>query len=162
MADDYCINAILLNTARRLTHMPSTLKVKEQIIQLIKNNKGITASSICQHFSLHDKNEVKSLLNGLTDEGIIALMRSRYYPVLRLIMVYDKQSEEVVEEIELDSLTAGELQNAFSNNENDPLFFGVYDLNNENSTFFTRKYKLKFSFTKNHYQLIATFEKELN
>ena len=137
------------------------MKKVSTILDVIKENSGVTITGICKAVPSIDKEEVKQCVQHLVDAAVVAPKGSKYYPVLRQILVFDRRSEELVDEITLDNLDAGTLEEAFSNNENDPYFFDVYDLNTTNCTFFRKKYKIQFDFNKNHYQLAAALEQSV-
>lgn len=137
------------------------MNTKKKILELIKDRIGITVSALCNLLPDQNPEQIKECVRELIDKGMIAQSRSKLYPVLRQILIFDRSTEELVEEINLDNLTADMLKNAFNNKSNDPLFFDVYDLTRENSDFFSKKYKLKFHFDKNHYQLTAGFNRAI-
>lgn len=134
------------------------MEAEVAVFSVILEQKGITLTSICHHFKGIKRDEIRAVLQQLEHSGQIGTQRSKYYPVSRYIMVFDKATEELVKEISLSNLDAESLTAAFSCSENDSRFFEVYDLNASNCAFFRKRFGIRFDFKRFHYQLAASLD----
>lgn len=71
----------------------------------------------------------------------------------RLITVFDKESDELIEEINIDSINFLELTRIFKPAKEDPLMYMAYEINEENSIVLNTllSEKIIFNLSKNLY-----------
>lgn len=132
--------------------------IKENVLKEIQVNKGINLTDLHTALNEEKKGSVDDVLDELIEEGFVTHYREKYYPIVRHINAYSKENEKLVEEVELTGLTASELITVIQPYQNDPLFFDGYELNENNTEFFNKRYSVDFKFDKYDYFLEASFD----
>lgn len=132
--------------------------IKENVLKEIQVNKGITLTDLYAALDEENKGSIDDVLDELINEGFITNYREKHYPIERHINAYSKENEQLVEEVELTGLTASELIAVLQPYQSDPLFLDGYELNENNTEFFNKRYGIDFQFNKYDYFLEASFD----
>lgn len=132
--------------------------LKNNILQLIKDNHGIYFDQLCNLSSEKDKHDVNVALDSLIEEGAITFIWNKYYPNVRSIGIIPKGQSSTTEIIDLQyEISMDELRSLIPPKLDDPTYCDGYLITAETGHLFERTNHFEFDFVKNEYYLLLSF-----
>src|SRR5438105_3354998 len=115
-----------------------------EILNTIKSSKKISYRLLAGLFPEEPTIILDDHLEALINSGLITLFKGDYYPISRSIGIIPKGQNETVEQIEIEELSIDKIRTLFTPNEDDPLFFDGYLIDEAKGALFEKMNIIKF------------------
>jgi hypothetical protein len=133
--------------------------LRDKILQLIKNNHGISANQLNDLLDEQEMSHLQVQIERLIACGRITFIWNRYYPNIRSIGLIRKGEAETTEIIDLpNELSIDDLKSVIKPNKDDTAFYDGYLIDEKSKDLFERTNNIHFDFEKYDYYLLSNFD----
>lgn len=139
-------------TNRLIEVLNTPYHLNEKILNIIKQNSGITLDEIESNLNEDEKPYLSFEVSRLKNNAQIGFSEKKLYPIIRVIEFFPKKDSDCIKEVKINNFIAiKDLRESFGYQENDPRFFSAYKITDTNYSLFKEINDIKFDFANNEY-----------
>jgi hypothetical protein len=131
---------------------------ENKLLEIIKTKKGISYNEIENELATNEKTFLKDRLQTLISNNYVTFIWDKYYTISRSIGIFKKDSEDMLDEIEINYISVDELKSIMTSREDDPDFYEGYVIQEKDKAYFERTNNIILDFSKFDYVLLCGFD----
>ena len=117
-----------------------------KLLQIIKTKKGISYNEIENELTTKEKTLLNYNLQTLISENHITFIWDKYYLIYRSIEIFKKESDVMLDEIEIEYMSVDLIKSFVTSREDDPDFYEGYVIQEKDKAYFEQPNSITLNF----------------